>query len=117
MGNKRSEEFRRRRIGKGSPNWKGGRTVNGYIVIYVDGKPVKEHRHVMSQHLGRLLTLEEYVHHKNGNKTDNRLENLEVMTKTQHIRHHRIGVSHTEKTKRQMSSSQLKRRELERARA
>jgi len=55
-----------------------------YIVIRVNGKQVREHRYVMEQHLGRKLEFHEHVHHINGNPTDNRIENLQVLTNSEH---------------------------------
>ncbi len=81
--------------GSDNGNWKGGRSVSSgrrkdgfYTLILVDGKYIKEHRHVMQQHLGRKLERHEHVHHLNGVKTDNRVENLVVLTISEHGRVH-----------------------------
>lgn len=67
----------------------------GYLYAVVPDHPnrtksnyVLHHRVVMENHLGRLLTENEVVHHLNEDKKDNRIENLEVMTKEEHGRHH-----------------------------
>lgn len=60
----------------------------GYRMIPVNGKAVREHRWVMEQHLGRKLTQKEHIHHKNSVKTDNRLENLIIVTNESHKKYH-----------------------------
>lgn len=62
----------------------------GYKRIRINGKYVKEHRHVMEQILGRPLNRTEIVHHKNGDKLDSRPENLELFaSQADHMRFHR----------------------------
>lgn len=53
----------------------------GYVALRVGGKDVLEHRHVMEQHVGRPLLRSETVHHRNGDRSDNRLSNLELWSK------------------------------------
>lgn len=78
------------RSGSLHKGWKGGVVRNraGYIEVYCPNHPhqrkhtkyVLQHRLVMEEHLGRFLAKSEVVHHKNGDKTDNRIENLELFS-------------------------------------
>lgn len=54
-------------------------TKNGYVLY---------HRIVVENNIGRLLTKDEIIHHKDGNKKNNNIENLEIVTAGEHAKHH-----------------------------
>lgn len=94
---KRIVQNRRTRRGPDHPFWRGGRRISdgGYVEVLMPHHPrargngyVFEHILVAEAMLGRPLRPGEVVHHKNGNKLDNRPENLEIMDSCAHSRLH-----------------------------
>ena len=74
--------------GKNHPNWGGGikHRPDGYLR---DNKTDKYlHRIIMEKHLGRKMKSTEVIHHKNGNPSDNKIKNLEVMSNSEHRKLH-----------------------------
>lgn len=97
--------------GVNNGNWKGGVAYkNGYRYLLMPGHPratmgngryAPEHIIIYEQHFGPLP--DDYiVHHINGDKLDNRIENLKAMTRAEHKQIHKIGLHHSEETKKKI---------------
>ncbi len=78
--------------GSFSPRWKGGiwRQGSGYLYINLgENKSKPLHRYLYEKYHKTQLSENDIVHHINGNKLDNRIENLMVMTRAEHIIYHK----------------------------
>jgi hypothetical protein len=78
-------------------NWNGGKTrLKGYDAIMLKDHPrcpahgyMPVHVIVAEKAIGRLLLHNEVAHHINGDKLDNRPENIAVITRAEHVIHHK----------------------------
>ena len=79
-----------KKIGYHNKNWRGGKTKGGgYILININGTYIPEHRLIWLQH-SELLEIPKgkVIHHINGIKDDNKIENLQIMTSSEHSKLH-----------------------------
>ena len=106
----------RRFQGDAHPRWKGGfknDKNNGYVYIWTSGGYVPYHRFLLEEYLERSLEPGEVSHHCNKKKDDNRIENIELVTHSEHNKIHwpergekiikaNTGKVRTEETKQRM---------------
>jgi hypothetical protein len=106
---------------KGGKAWNSGTSkgwvdARGYRWLYVteNGKrrARREHRVLMEEHLGRKLEPWEVVHHKDGDRANNDLTNLEVMEFGHHTAEHGLGSRKSWETRRSMEAFALMREAL-----
>ena len=87
-----TEEQKKLRSTANIKYWDGRRKPrlqkNGYITICIGNKKKYLHRAIMEEYIGRPLKRTEHVHHINGDRTDNRIDNLELLDAKEHLRRH-----------------------------
>lgn len=100
--------------GERSANWKGGirKTTRGYRQVHMPGHPradtngyVMEHIFVWEEKTGVPVPENCCVHHLNGDKSDNRIENLCLMQRTAHTVFHHTGLKRSEETRKKISDA------------
>ena len=94
----RNEKIRISQMGPGNSRYKNGTADNGNgyeIRLKPDGGYILSHRDIMEKHIGRKLKVygfnhkdNEIVHHKDGNRMNNDIDNLQVMTSSEHTIYH-----------------------------
>lgn len=75
---------------------------SGYLIAFINGNHVYQHRYVMEQYLERTLRKDEQIHHLNGIRKDNRIDNLIIITAQEH------GRLHMEENKERLRESRKK---------
>ena len=113
-------------IGSNNSRWTGGkqRHNKGYITVKLQPDDfffsmthqygyVMEHRLVIAKHIGRCLHSWEIVHHRNGIKDDNRLENIQLVSELGHQQTIRFGMI-VDKLKKEITALRLENSKLKR---
>lgn len=126
LGSKMSDDLKKKlsdiaktKTGSNNHRWCGDKRTNyqGYVLVRNPSHPlcdingfVREHRLVMERHLGRILDRQENVHHINGDKSDNRIENLVVCSNSEHHRlfHNDLSINNLSKTPSHIKSRRAK---------
>lgn len=77
-----------------------------YEQVYVGNrKSMDLHRFLMQQHIGRKLRTYEHVHHKDDNPLNNSIDNLEILTQSQHMSLHHKGKTISEEQRKTCSEN------------
>lgn len=84
-----------------------------YKAKRIRGRHIDEHRYVIEKSLGRPLRSDEIVHHKDGNKRNNSLENLEILSISEHTSLHMRGRQVSTVTRQRISRTLKKRWETQ----
>lgn len=89
----------------------GEYTFGPYMRCYIRPHPafgdktiIRRSRLVMADHLGRALLPDEHVHHRNHQRRDDRIENLELTSPAEHNRHHKLGQEHSATAREKISA-------------
>ena len=100
----RSKVMENIKYGPDHQGWKGGKYIDSFGYVHIR-KPnhlkagengyVLEHILIAEEKIGRTLRDDEVVYHINGVKDDNRPENLQVMTNSEHVKYHQKKIDHT----------------------
>jgi hypothetical protein len=96
-GKKRTIQFKKKmsllakkKYGPGNPHWKGGKFTrrDGYVCLRIEGKYYLEHRIIWENHFNKSLPPGWVIHHLNGIRNDNRINNLVALPKKGNRKHH-----------------------------